>query len=130
MRSGLKAIILAFREVLLDRANVVLAGGTESMSRWPYFAEGARWGMRMGDRATRRRMYRDGFNDPLSGLVMGETAENLARQYDIPRSEQDEFALRSTTARVSAIESGRFDDEIVPLEIKAAQRRDSFVCAR
>lgn len=116
--SGLKAIILAAQEILLERANVVLAGGTESMSRVPYFAEGARWGMRMGDQQLVDGMYRDGFNDPLSGLVMGETAENLARQYDIPRSEQDEFALRSQKRAHSAIESGRFDDEIVPLEIK------------
>ena len=116
--SGLKAIILAAQEILLDRANVVLAGGTESMSRVPYFAEGARWGMRMGDQQLVDGMYRDGFNDPLSGLVMGETAENLAHQYEIPRSEQDEFALRSQQRAHSAIESGRFDDEIVPLEIK------------
>jgi len=116
--SGLKAIILAAQEILLDRANVVLAGGTESMSRVPYFAEGARWGMRMGDQQLVDGMYRDGFNDPLSGLVMGETAENLARKYEIPRDEQDEFALRSQQRAQSAIESGRFDDEIVPLEIK------------
>jgi len=116
--SGLKAIILAVQEILLERANVVLAGGTESMSRVPYFAEGARWGMRMGNQPLVDGMYRDGFNDPLSGLVMGETAENLARQYDIPRSEQDEFALHSQQRAHAAIESGRFDDEIVPLEIK------------
>jgi acetyl-CoA C-acetyltransferase len=116
--SGLKAIILAAQEILLDRANVVLVGGTESMSRVPYFAEGARWGMRMGNQQLVDGMYRDGFNDPLSGLVMGETAENLARQYAIPRSEQDEFALRSQQRAQSAIESGRFEDEIVPLEIK------------
>lgn len=116
--SGLKAIILAAQEILLERASVVLAGGTESMSRVPYFAEGARWGLRMGNQQLVDGMYRDGFNDPLSGLVMGETAENLARQYDITRSEQDEFALRSQQRAHSAIESGRFDDEIVPLEIK------------
>ena len=116
--SGLKAIILAAQEVLLGRANVVLAGGTESMSRVPYFAEGARWGMRMGNQQLVDGMYRDGFNDPLSGLVMGETAENLASKYEIARSEQDEFALRSQQRAQSAIESGRFDDEIVPLEIK------------
>ncbi len=116
--SGLKAIILAAQEVLLGRANAVLAGGTESMSRVPYFAEGARWGMRMGDQQLVDGMYRDGFNDPLSGLVMGETAENLAHKYEIDRDEQDEFALRSQQRAQSAIESGRFQDEIVPLEIK------------
>ena len=116
--SGLKAIILAAQEILLDRANVVLAGGTESMSRVPYFAEGARWGMRMGNQQLVDGMYRDGFNDPLSGLVMGETAENLAHKYEITRNEQDEFALRSQNRAQSAIESGRFADEIVALEIK------------
>ena len=116
--SGLKAIILATQEVLLDRANVVLAGGTESMSRVPYFAEGARWGMRLGEQQLVDGMYRDGFNDPLSGLVMGETAENLARKYEIARDEQDEFALRSQQRAQAAIESSRFDNEIVPLEIK------------
>src|SRR5688500_8967192 len=111
--SGLKAIILAAQEIMLGRADVVLAGGTESMSRVPFFAEGARWGMRMGNSQLIDGMYRDGFSDPLSGLVMGETAENLARQYEIPRAEQDEFALRSQQKAQSAIESGRFDDEAV-----------------
>ena len=117
--SGLKAIILATQEVLLGRADFVLAGGTESMSRVPYFAEGARWGMRMGNQELVDGMYRDGFNDPLSGMVMGETAENLASKYEIARDEQDEFALRSQQRAQAAIESGRFDTEIVPLEIKA-----------
>ncbi len=93
--SGLKAIILAAQEIMLGRADAVLAGGTESMSRVPYFAEGARWGMRMGNTQLVDGMYRDGFSDPLSGLLMGQTAEKLARQYEISRKEQDEFALRS-----------------------------------
>src|SRR2546425_200602 len=116
--SGLQAIILAAQQVMLGRAEVVLAGGTESMSRVPYFAEGARWGMRMGHSELVDGMYRDGFNDPLSGLMMGETAENLARRYEISREEQDDFALRSQQRAVAAIEPGRFDSEIVPLEIK------------
>jgi acetyl-CoA C-acetyltransferase len=116
--SGLQAIILAAQQIMLERAEVVLAGGTESMSRVPYFAEGARFGMRMGNAELVDGMYRDGFNDPLSGLVMGETAENLARQYEISRDEQDEYALSSQQRAQAAIESGRFDSEIVPLEIK------------
>ena len=119
--SGLQAIILAAQQIILGRAEVVLAGGTESMSRVPYFAEGARWGMRMGNTELVDGMYRDGFNDPLSGLVMGETAENLARQYEISRDEQDEYALRSQQRAQAAIESGRFDAEIVPLEIKGSK---------
>ncbi|MFN2483005.1 MAG: acetyl-CoA C-acyltransferase [Pyrinomonadaceae bacterium] len=116
--SGLKAIILAAQEIMLGRARAVLAGGVESMSRVPYFAEGARWGTKMGNVDLIDGMYRDGFNDPLSGLVMGETAENLARQYEISRAEQDEFALRSQRRAAAAIDSGRFDEEIASVEIK------------
>lgn len=116
--SGLKAIILAAQEIILGRADTVLAGGTESMSRVPYFAEGARWGMRMGNTTLVDGMYRDGFNDPLSGLVMGETAENLARSYEISREEQDQYALRSQQRAQAATENGRFQNEIAPLEIK------------
>ena len=116
--SGLKAIILAAQEIMLGRARVVLAGGTESMSRVPYFAEGARWGMRMGNSPLVDGMYRDGFSDPLSGLVMGETAENLARQYSISRAEQDEFAVRSQQRAQAASEAKRFESEIVTLDIK------------
>ena len=115
--SGLKAIILAAQEIMLGRAGAVLAGGTESMSRVPYFAEGARWGMRMGNTQLVDGMYRDGFNDPLSGLMMGQTAEKLARQYEISRAEQDEFALRSQQKAEAAINSGRFKDEVMSLEI-------------
>src|ERR1044072_1412053 len=117
-RSGLRAIIMAAETIWLGRARAVLAGGTESMSRVPYFAEGARWGMRMGNMELVDGMYRDGFNDPLSGLVMGETAENLARRYGISRDEQDEYALRSQQRAQGALESDRFAAEIVPLEIK------------
>jgi acetyl-CoA C-acetyltransferase len=124
--SGLKAIILAAQEVLLGRADAVLAGGTESMSRVPYFAEGARWGMRMGNAQLVDGMYRDGFADPLSGLVMGETAENLARQYEISREEQDQFALRSQQRAQAAIESGRFDNEVVPLEVEGRKGKTTF----
>src|SRR5438132_788821 len=116
--SGLRAIILAAEQIALGRANIILAGGTESMSRVPYFAEGARWGMRMGNVELTDGMYRDGFNDPLSGMIMGETAEELAKRYEIVRDEQDEYALRSQQRAAAAIAAGRFDEEIVPLELK------------
>src|SRR5438105_6466966 len=116
--SGLRAIILAAEKIMLDRANVVLAGGTESMSRVPYFADGARWGARMGHVDLVDGMYRDGFNDPLSGMVMGQTAEELAKRYEIARDEQDEYALRSQQRAATAIEAGKFADEIIPLELK------------
>src|SRR5258706_4820380 len=116
--SGLRAIILAAEKIMLDRANIVLAGGTESMSRVPYFAEGARFGMRMGHAELVDGMYRDGFNDPLSGLVMGETAEVLARHYEISREEQDEYALRFQQRAAAAVAAGRFEAERLPLELK------------
>ena len=115
--SGLKAIILAAQEIMLGRAGAVLAGGTESMSRVPYFAEGARWGARMGNMQLVDGMYRDGFSDPLSGLLMGQTAEKLARQYEISRQEQDEFAAASQQKAEAALASGKFKDEVMSLEI-------------
>lgn len=116
--SGLRAIILAAEKIMLGRAEIILAGGTESMSRVPYFAEGARFGMRMGHAELVDGMYRDGFNDPLSGLVMGETAEVLARHFEISREEQDEYALRSQQRAAAAIAAGRFEAERLPLELK------------
>jgi acetyl-CoA C-acetyltransferase len=124
--SGLRAIILSAEKIMLGRANVMLAGGAESMSRVPYFADGARWGARMGHVDLVDGMYRDGFNDPLSGLVMGETAEKLAGQYEISRDEQDEFALRSQQRAAAATAAGRFTDEVVPLEIKGRKGDVTF----
>jgi len=117
--SGLRAIILAAEKIMLGRADIVLAGGTESMSRVPYFAENARWGARMGHVDLIDGMYRDGFNDPLSKMVMGETAEELAKRYEIARDEQDEYALRSQQRAAAAIEGGKFAQEIVPLQLKS-----------
>jgi len=116
--SGLKSIILAAQEIALGRAEAVIAGGTESMSRVPYLAEGARWGLRMGNVDLVDGMYRDGFLDPLSGQVMGETAETLARQYSISREEQDQYALRSQQRAEAAALEGRFRAEVAPLSIK------------
>src|SRR5437868_13525391 len=127
--SGLRAIILAAEQIMLGRARAALAGGTESMSRVPYFAEGARWGARMGNAELVDGMYRDGFLDPLSGLMMGQTAENLARQYAVSREEQDEYALRSQRRAADAIESGRFDAEIVPVQLKG-RRGEGVTFAR
>jgi acetyl-CoA C-acetyltransferase len=114
----LRAIILAAEKIMLGRAEIVLAGGTESMSRVPYYADQARWGTRLGHVDLVDGMYRDGFSDPLSGLVMGQTAEKLASQYEISRDEQDEYALRSQQRAEAAIASGKFADELVALEIK------------
>jgi acetyl-CoA C-acetyltransferase len=115
--SGLKAIDLAYRAVRDGEAEIVLAGGTESMSRVPYLLTGARWGYRMGDQPAVDGMYQDGFLCPLSEMVMGETAERLAEVYEITREEQDAFALRSQQRATKAAAAGRFDDEIVPVRV-------------
>jgi acetyl-CoA C-acetyltransferase len=117
--SGLKAIDLAFRAVRDGDADVVLAGGTESMSRVPYLLTGARWGYRLGDQAVVDAMYQDGFQCPLAEKVMGETAETLAERYRIPREEQDAFALRSQQRAAQAWEEGRFRAEVVPVKVPA-----------
>jgi acetyl-CoA C-acetyltransferase len=93
--SGTKAIQVAAEQIMLGNAEVVLAGGQENMTRTPFLLDRMRFGYRMGDATVFDGMIKDGFLDPLCGLMMGETAENLARKYSIPREEQDEFALRS-----------------------------------
>ncbi len=95
--SGLKSIALGYQEIFTGNLECVLAGGTESMSRLPYYLEGARWGYRLGNQELVDGMYRDGFFCPLAKMLMGETAEVLAEQYKITRDEQDEFALTSQT---------------------------------
>jgi acetyl-CoA C-acetyltransferase len=115
--SGLKAVDLAFRAVRDGDADVVLAGGTESMSRVPYLLTNARWGYRMGDQPVVDAMYQDGFLCPLSEKLMGETAETLAERYGISREEQDAFALRSQERAAEAWAEGRFTPEIVPVKV-------------
>jgi acetyl-CoA C-acetyltransferase len=116
--SGMKAIALAYQAIALGDANCILAGGAESMSRVPYYMDGVRWGYRLGNQELVDGMYRDGFFCPLAKMVMGETAEVLAKQYKITREEQDEFALLSQTRAARAITAGRFDAELVPVTIE------------
>jgi acetyl-CoA C-acetyltransferase len=116
--SGMKSIALGYEEIANGNLECVLVGGTESMSRLPYYLEGARWGYRLGDQELVDGMYRDGFFCPLAKMVMGETAEILAEQYQIRREEQDQYALCSQTRAASAIGAGRFKDEIVPVKIE------------
>ncbi len=113
--SSLKAILLGAQEISLGNADCIVAGGTESMSRLPFYVENARWGVRLGNQTLVDGMYRDGFLCPLSQMIMGETAELLAQQYQISREEQDAFALRSQDRAQQAIVEGRFDAEIVAL---------------
>ncbi len=93
--SGMKATQLGAQQVMLGESEIVLAGGIENMTRVPYLLPDMRLGHRLGNTEAVDAMYRDGLLDPLCGLIMGETAENLVDMYDISRAEQDEFALRS-----------------------------------
>jgi acetyl-CoA C-acetyltransferase len=117
--SGLKSIDLAYRAVRDGDADIVLAGGTESMSRGPYLLTGARWGYRMGDQQVTDAMYQDGFLCPMAAQLMGETAETLAAQYGITRDEQDAFALRSQQRAAAAVAEKRFESQVVPVTVPA-----------
>jgi acetyl-CoA C-acetyltransferase len=124
--SSMKTIALGFQEIATGNLDCVLAGGTESMSRLPYYLDGARWGYRMGHQELVDGMYRDGFLCPVSKMVMGETAELLAQQYKISREEQDQFALCSQQRAAAAQASGCFDAEIVPVTIEGKKGRTVF----
>ena len=121
--SGMQAIVTAAQSLLLGEYDIVVAGGIESMSRMPYMIdpEDARWGHRMGHFPLVDAMYRDGFSCPLANLIMGQTAEVLARQYGISREESDRFALSSQQKAARAMKEGRLADEIVPVDV--ADRR-------
>ncbi|HTO87849.1 MAG TPA: acetyl-CoA C-acetyltransferase [Thermoanaerobaculia bacterium] len=115
--SSLKAITLGALSIAAGENDLVLAGGTECMSATPYLLPRARFGHRMGHAELVDAMYRDGFLCPLCGQLMGETAETLAREYSIRREEQDAYAVESQRRAAEAIESGRFREEIAPVEI-------------
>jgi acetyl-CoA C-acetyltransferase len=124
--SGMKSIALGFQEIAVGNLDCVLAGGTESMSRLPYYLDGARWGYRLGHQELVDGMYRDGFFCPLAKMVMGETAELLAEQYKISREEQDQFAITSQQRAAAAQSSGRFDAEIALVTIEGKKGATVF----
>ncbi|MEO2162781.1 MAG: thiolase family protein [bacterium] len=115
--SGLKAIQFGSDSIRLGRADVVVAGGVESMSGLPYFLPKMRRGYRLGHSKVVDSMYQDGFHCPLADMLMGATAEKLAGQYSITREQQDAFALDSQRKAGAAAEAGRFDAELSPVEV-------------
>jgi acetyl-CoA C-acetyltransferase len=115
--SGLKAVHLAVQAIVAGDAEVVLAGGMENMSQAPYLLKGAREGFKMGDQKIVDSMISDGLWCAFNDYHMGITAENLCEKYEITREEQDEFAAWSQEKAVQAVKSGKFKDEIVPVEI-------------
>jgi acetyl-CoA acetyltransferase family protein len=120
--SGLEAAVIGAQQLLLGDSTVVLAGGTENMTQCPHLIRGVREGFRLGN-AELEDYVLVALTDQWNGLIMGVTAENLARKYNISREEQDEFACRSHTLAAESRENGRFGEEIVPIEIEDRKGR-------
>jgi acetyl-CoA C-acetyltransferase len=120
--SSLQAIVAGAQSIMLGESDIVLAGGIESMSRMPYLIDSidARWGHRMGNFTLVDAMYRDGFQCPISNLIMGETAEILGRRHGITRERSDAFALESQRKAKAAIEAGHFSREIAPVTLSGS----------
>ncbi|GEP20939.1 hypothetical protein FC71_GL000868 [Latilactobacillus sakei subsp. carnosus DSM 15831] len=122
--SGLKAIRLAQSAIVMGDADVVLVGGTESMSQAPYLNKGMRFGSKFGDQTVVDSISSEGLNDAFTNKPMGITAENVAAKYGITRLMQDTFALESHQKAAKATQAGWFDAEIVPVTVQ--QRRATF----
>ena len=125
--SGMKAIALGRQSLLLGENKIVLAGGTENMSQIPYLLDGARWGYRLGDGVLVDAMYRDGLFCPLGEMIMGETVDLLAENFNISRREQDEYALESQMKAKRAAGQGKFKDEIVPVAVRGKGGQESVI---
>lgn len=115
--SGLRAVSMAAQFIMLGDADIILAGGTESMSNAPYLLSKGRFGYRMGDGKIIDSMIHDGLTETFNNYHMGVTAENIAKRWNISREEQDEFALGSQLKAEAAQKSGKFTDEIVKVSI-------------
>lgn len=116
--SGLKAVHLAYQAIAAGEADIIVAGGMENMSLSPFVLNGAREGFKMGDQKLVDTLLSDGLVCAINDYHMGITAENLAEKYDISRGEQDTFSVKSQNRAEAAITSGRFKDEIIPIEVK------------
>ena len=124
--SGMKAVIEAARAILAEDAEIVVAGGMENMSAAPYALPGARWGQRMFDGTMVDTMVKDGLTDAFNNIHMGLTAENVCDRFGITREDLDAFALASQKKTAAAQASGRFDEEIVPVEVRQKKQTVSF----
>lgn len=124
--SGLTAVHLAAQAIQLGEADIVVAGGMENMTQAPYILPQARQGYRMGDGKLIDTMLHDGLTDAFHHYHMGITAENLAEKYNITREEQDAFAAQSQQKTEAAQKAGRFNDEIVPVEVKSRKETITF----
>jgi acetyl-CoA C-acetyltransferase len=124
--SGLKAVALAAQAILAGDADVIVAGGMESMSNAPYATDKARWGCRMGNVQLTDIMVHDGLWDIFNDYHMGITAENVAEKYGITREMQDELAYASQQKALKAIETGAFKKEILPITVKLKKKEYVF----
>jgi acetyl-CoA acetyltransferase family protein len=123
--SGFEAVAQAAQQITLGESNVVLAGGTESMSQAPHVVRGARWGLRLGPAAPLEDSLWEALRDPSCGLSMAETAEKLAEKYRISRQSVDCYAARSQACAAAAWQSGAFADEVVPVAIQNRKTKQS-----
>ena len=124
--SGMKSLIEAARTILAGDADIILCGGTESMSQAPFASPDSRWGARMGDKKIVDTMIKDGLWDVYNNYHMGTTAENICDVWGVTREEQDAFGAASQQKACAAIESGRFADEIVPVPVKVKKEIVEF----
>ncbi|MBC8213602.1 MAG: acetyl-CoA C-acetyltransferase [Candidatus Marinimicrobia bacterium] len=125
--SGLKAVMLAEQTIKAGDADIIVAGGMENMSQVPYYLPDARTGMRMGNKQAIDGMVFDGLWDPYNNVHMGSCAENLSKEDNYTREEQDEFAIESYKRSLASIENGLFKDEIVPVEVPQRRGGTSIV---
>ena len=124
--SGMKSVIEGARSILAGDSDIVVCGGTENMSAAPYTLPDERWGARMSDKKVVDEMIKDGLWDAFNNYHMGTTAENINDIWGITRREQDEFAAASQQKACAARDSGRFDDEIVPVPVKVKKEIVEF----
>ena len=124
--SGMKSVMEAARAIICGDADVIVAGGTESMSQAPFTLPDERWGARMGDKKVVDTMIKDGLWDAYNNYHMGTTAENINDIWGITRKEQDEFAAASQQKACAARDAGRFDDEIVAVPVKVKKEIVEF----
>ncbi len=124
--SGFQAVIDGAREIILGDSRVCLVGGAESMSQAPHVVRGARWGLRLGPAGKLEDTLWEALTDPYCGFSMAETAENLAEEYGISRSEADEVAVRSQRLAKEAWDAGRYDDEVVPVMVGRKGKETAF----
>ena len=124
--SGLKSVVLGAQSILLGDNDIVVCGGVENMSTAPYYTKDARFGAKLGNFELEDSIIHDGLTDAFENSHMGITAENIAEQFSISRKQQDEFATLSQQKASTAIEKGKFSNEIIPITIKTRKEEKVF----